>query len=125
MSRPLAIIALLLLLPLLQGCFAPPVVIASAGLGALQTGTTAFIRGELEHASANPLDIASQATREGLQDLQFPIVSERIGRTSADILARETSGRAIKVHLEQKSPMVTKFSIRVGVWGDQAVSQLV
>lgn len=125
MTRPALILALLLLLPCLQGCFAPPVVIASAGLGALQTGTTAFIRGDLEHAAAYPLDIAFQATKDGLRDLQFPIVSERHGKTSADIVVRETEGRAIKVHLEMKSPTVTQFSIRVGVWGDQSMSQLV
>lgn len=109
---------------LLQGCGAP-LVIASAGLGALQTGTTAFIRGELESAEPYPLDVAHQAARDGLVDLRLPIVSERITRNSAAIIASETGGRAVKIYLERKSPVVSKINIRVGVWGDQAMSRLV
>ena len=122
-TLPATLVALALV-ALLPGCGAP-IVIASAGLGALQTGTTAFIRGELESADNYPLEIMHQAARRAINDLQMPIVSERIGRDSGSIIARETEGRAVKIFLERKSPIVTKLNIRVGVWGDQAVSRLV
>jgi hypothetical protein len=110
---------------LAAGCFAPAVVVASAGLSAFQTGTTAFIRGELEYADAVPMDVMHGAALDALRELRFRVVSERLGRTEAGIVAAEVGGRSIRVVLEAKSVLVTKVNIRVGVFGDQAVSRII
>jgi hypothetical protein len=124
MMRPAAILLLIATLGV-GGCFAPPIVIASAGLSAFQTGTTAFIRGELEYADAVPLEIMYEAVGKAVDDLQFTRVSERMRPNFASIVVQETGGRAVKIVLERKTPLVTKVKIRVGVFGDQAVARLV
>jgi hypothetical protein len=109
----------------LPGCAAPPMIVASAGLTAFQEGSTAFIRGEIESADAIPLSAFYQASLEALNDLDFRITRSALGARSARIKALETGGRTIHVDLEKKSPLVTKVNIRVGVFGDQAVSRLI
>jgi hypothetical protein len=109
----------------LSACAAPPMIVASAGLTAFQEGSTAFIRGELESADAVPLGAFYQAALDALSGLNFRIVSSRLAPRGARIQALETGGRSIRIDLEKKSPLVTKLNIRVGIFGDQAVSRLI
>ncbi len=105
------------------GC--APTVVATAGFGALQAGTAAFINGELEAAQVAPLAAVRKATEEALAELQFEVVSQRHSETSASFHARETHGRSITIELRAKSPVVTKANIRVGLMGDQVMSRLI
>ena len=106
------------------GC-AAPAVIATAGFGAIQTGTEAFIRGELEAAVAHPLDEVFAASEAALYELQFPLKSSKLNQFNGYINARESQGRGVDVDLEKKSPIVTKINVRVGLFGDQAISRLI
>lgn len=111
---------------LLAACPAcAPTVVATAGFGVLQSGTAAFINGELESAQIAPLDIVYECTLKALNDLQFKIVSQRKGAASASIHAQEVHGRSITIKLSAKSPVVTKTNIRVGLMGDQVMSRLI
>ncbi len=104
---------------------AAPVVIASAGFGALQTGTEAFIRGELEAAVVHPMEHVFQAAQDAMTALNFPSRGAKMGEANAYVLAKEVQGRKIDINLQMKSKNVTKINIRVGVFGDQAVSRLI
>jgi hypothetical protein len=108
----------------LSGC-AAPALIATAGFGALQTGTEAFIRGELEAAVANPMAEVFAAGEAAVIELGFKITSSKLGQVNGYIRTRETQARKIVIDVEMKSPMVTKINIRVGVFGDQAISRLI
>lgn len=108
---------------MLGGC-AAPTVIASAGANALQQGTSAFINGELDAAQIASLETVYKAGLDALGDLQFPITSSRLNKSSAGITSKEINGRAIRIELNAKSPIVTKINIRVGILGDQAISRL-
>jgi hypothetical protein len=125
MTRSRLLIALAAAALALCGCAAPPMIVASAGLTAFQEGSSAFIRGELETADAVPLSLFYQASLDALHDLNFRVVSSSLGPRGARIQAVETGGRSIRLDLEKKSPSVTKLNIRVGVFGDQAVSRLI
>ncbi len=114
---------MLILAICLGGC-AAPIVIASAAVPAVQAGTEAFVRGDLESAQIAPMESIYTAARQTLKDLEFPIVTERMGKNTAFIKAKELGGRPITVELERRSQQVTKTTIRVGVWGDQAISRL-
>lgn len=100
-------------------------IIATAGFGALQTGTEAFIRGELEAAVAHSLPIVFKAAQDALKELEFPLRVAKLGEHNGYVLSRETQGRKIDISLEMKSPQATKINIRVGVFGDQAISRLI
>jgi len=106
------------------GC-ATPVIIATAGLGALQTGTEAFIRGELEAAVANPMEEVFAAAEAALKELEFPVSGSKLGKHNGYVRAKETQNRKISIDIEMKSPLVTKLNIRVGLFGDSAVSRLI
>lgn len=108
----------------LPGC-AAPALIATAGFGALQTGTEAFIRGELEAAAANPIAEVFAAGEAAVVELGFKITNSKLGAANGYIRTKETQGRKIVVDVEMKSPSVTKINIRVGVFGDQAISRLI
>ena len=108
----------------LGGC-AAPIVIASAAIPAVQAGTEAFVRGDLESAQIASMERVYTASLQALTDLKFTIISKRFGKNSASITAKELGGRHIDVSFERRSSEVTKTTIRVGVWGDQAISRLI
>jgi len=116
---------IVVLIALMPGACAAPAIVVTAGLGALQTGTDAFIRGELESTVPQTMTHVFQATQEALLELEFPIRRADIGDKNAYVVSAEAQGRKIDVSLELKSPMVTKLNIRVGFFGDQTVSQLI
>lgn len=102
-----------------------PALIATAGFGALQTGTEAFIRGELESAVANPMAEVFAAGEAALLELQFKVTNSKLGKDNGYIRAKESQGRKIVVDVEKKSDLVTKINIRVGLFGDQAIARLI
>lgn len=116
---------LVLLLALFHGACAAPAIVMTAGLGALQTGTEAFIRGELESTVAHPMREVFEATQLALLELEFPVRHADLGDLNASVVSAEAQGRRVVVSLESKSPLVTKLNIRVGVFGDQTVSRLI
>lgn len=113
------------LIALIPGACAAPAIVVTAGLGALQTGTDAFIRGELESTVPHTMAEVFEATQAALLELEFPIRRADIGDKNAYVVSAEAQGRKIDVSLELKSPIVTKVNIRVGVFGDRTMSQLI
>ncbi|MFN0134039.1 MAG: DUF3568 family protein [Phycisphaerales bacterium] len=105
------------------GC-ATPVIIATAGMSALQAGTAAYIDGRLQAAHVVSLGDAYAAASAALVDLKFNILSSKVREGSALIAAAEDDGRGIEVSLSRRTARVTKVSIRVGLFGDQSVSRL-
>jgi hypothetical protein len=109
------------------GCVGfPPLFAASAGLSAVQAGTSAYIGGELESSEVVEMNTLFQIVQEVMvEELGFEITRARTGDNLAYIQTRETQGRRIRITLERKSPIVTKFNIRVGLFGDQSMSRLI
>jgi hypothetical protein len=101
-----------------------PVMVASAGVSALQYGTAAFVNGELEAAHVADLETVYQAALDTVRDLKFREEFVRVTDRTGYIHVRELTGRRIKIFLEARSSIVTKINIRVGVFGDQAISRL-
>jgi hypothetical protein len=56
-------------------------VIASAAVPAVQAGTEAFVRGDLESAQIATMEQMYIATEQALNDLEFRIISQRLGKT--------------------------------------------
>lgn len=108
---------------MVPGCTAP-VIVASAGLAAAQTGTNAYINGELEAAHIASMEQMYGVVNDVLESLQFKITLRNMGKNTAYVFAEESAGRSIKVFLERKSPLVTKSNIRVGLFGDQSIARL-
>jgi hypothetical protein len=103
---------------------APPVV-ATAGVSAVQAGTMAFVNGDIEVAFRVPLNDAFAAGHRALQRLEVPVEKESLYEGIAFLTGKLADGRRIKIVLVKQSAVLTKFSLRVGTFGDQPVSRLV
>lgn len=108
----------------LSGCVTPFDFAANAGLGVAQAGTSSFIQGTLQAAFDRPMDEVVDAARRTLVKLGYAITREDIGPHYAQLLSSQADGSSIVVKFKKSSDAVTGLSIRVGFWGDNAVSRL-
>jgi Protein of unknown function (DUF3568) len=109
------------------GC-APAVVVTAgitAGLGLAQTQANQFINGELKAGRMVTMDDARAAVRAAMNELQLTIKADRRRTHKAYMMGQAPGADEIGVSFSTISPIATKIEIRVGIFGDQAVSQLV
>lgn len=109
----------------LWGCLTPFDLAANAGLGVAQAGTSSFIQGTLTAAFGEPMVKIADASRRALVRLGYEITREDSGTFYMVIQGDQSDGSDIVVKLRESSPTVTGLSIRVGLWGDNAVSRLI
>lgn len=109
------------------GCASTAVIAAAgvtAGFGLAQGQAEAFINGELKAARMVSLESAEEATLATFEELQVSVKVHRRGATDRYIMAKAPDGPEFRVTISAKSPVVTKFEIRIGMMGDQAVARL-
>lgn len=94
----------------------------AAGAGA---GTVAYIRGELNSPLEASLDQAIAATRKAIDELKFHQISDKADALSAEFQLRDAQDDSIRVLLKRQTDNLTNVSIRVGTFGDEAISQTV
>jgi hypothetical protein len=109
----------------LGGCLTPIDLAANAGLGVAQTGTSIYAQGTLQAAFNAPMDRVLEAVRSVMDELQYPKSFEEIRDTAATLNFTQTDGSVISIRTRRSSPTVTGLSIRVGFWGDPAISRLI
>lgn len=97
------------------GCVA---VVAGAGAGA----AVAYVRGDLDATLNASFDKATKAANAAMGDLKFAKVSENKDALQAIIVARNAADKRIEVRVEKVGDSVAKVKIRVGVFGDEALS---
>jgi hypothetical protein len=114
-------IALLFMSFMLQGC-----VLLAVGAGAAAgAGTVAYIKGELQTTYAASLDRTWNATLEALRDLDYKVITSEKGGAEGEIEAKQIGGDKVKVALSISGPGTTLVKIRVGVFGDEAISRAI
>jgi len=118
-SRPLVSLLVLTLslgaLVLNQGCVA---VVAGAGAGA----AVAWVRGDLETTLDVGLDKGVEAANAAIAQLKFAKVSEKKDALQAILIARTAADKKIEIRVEHQAAKVTKLKIRVGLFGEEALS---
>jgi len=107
------------------GCVTPFDFAANAGLGVAQAGTSSFIQGTLQAAFDKPIEKVLEASRRALTDLGYEITREDSGSHYAQLQGAQADDSSIVLKLRKSSETVTGLSIRVGLWGDNAVSRLI
>ena len=98
------------------------VVGAAAGAGA---AGYAYVSGELKTTQSNSLDQVWSATQSAMNDLEFPIVSRKKDALQAELVARNSADKKIVVDLKKVSDTATEIRIRVGAFGDEAISRTI
>lgn len=109
------------ILALSSGCFAVAVG-AAAGAGA---GTVAYIRGELDATLGSGVDRTVNATDSALAQLGFAKVSETRDELAAGIIARTSDDKKIEIKVTKEAEGLSKVSIRIGTFGDEAISRAI
>lgn len=101
-----------------SGCLA---VAAGAGAGA----AVAYVRGELTATLSSNYDAVTEATNRAIEQLQFAKVSERKDALLDVIVARNAADKKVEIRLENTARDLTKVRIRIGVFGDEALSMAI
>lgn len=119
MQKRQVFLMLLFLCPLLaaQGC-----VVAAVGAGA---GTVAYVRGDLEVVEREKLDAVYKATEKAISELELAVSKKTKDAMSAEIIARDSQDKKIKIKLSATAEGTTKLSIRAGLFGDETKSMLI
>jgi len=115
--QSLTAVMILLSLLLSSGC-AALVVGGAAGAGAV-----AYIRGELKSIEDVSLDQAFSAARQAMSDLELAVTSSEKDAFNGELIARGAGDKKIVVKLKKQSDAVTEIKIRVGTFGDEAMSR--
>ena len=105
-----------------------PLLVESGGCVAAKTAandTVAWIRGALEVVLDNPVDQVGSAATKAVNDLKFNTVVSKVDVVSGKITAETAQGTDIGILLNKVSDRATKVSIRVGAFGDEALSRLI
>ena len=101
----------------LTGC---PAVLLGAGAG---IGTVAYIKGELVTTLETSVQTIMPAVRATVVALGLEHVADESDVLTGKVVARSAHGEQITILLTRLTDSSTKLSIRVGVFGDRAVSQ--
>lgn len=93
--------------------------------GAAAAGTVMYVRGELQASLANPYPAVITATGEAIEKLQFRKISEKGDALKTVIVARTGSDKKVEITVKKVTDSVTKVEIRVGVFGNEALSMTI
>jgi hypothetical protein len=97
------------------GCVA---VVAAGAAGA----TVAYVRGALQSVLDAPIDRSGEAATQAVKDLKFSVISSKVDAVSGEIVARTSQDTKIEIQLKKLTGNSTSVDIRVGVFGDEAIS---
>ncbi|MGH9675660.1 MAG: DUF3568 family protein [Candidatus Acidiferrum sp.] len=104
----------------------------AAAVGAAAGGATAgfvYLRGSMYREYAAALPATAAAVRTALAELQFPAATEKDEIGKVTIETKTGDGVPVKIHLATVATRIpsdgpiTHVSIRVGVFGDETVSE--
>jgi hypothetical protein len=91
--------------------------------GAAGAGAVAYVRGELKSIEDVSLDQAWPAAKQAMSDLELVVTSSEKDAFNGELTARGAGDKKIVVKLTKQSDAVTEIKIRVGAFGDEAMSR--
>ena len=84
-----------------------------------------FEGGTLESKESGTVGQVYKATKNALQELSLPIISNLKESKTAQIQAEGMGKRPVSITLQKAGLMTTNIRIRVGVDGDESISRLI
>ena len=119
MKRAMSIVGLLLVMGIMvttqSGCL-----VAAAGAA---VGGVAYAKGDLDAIVDGNVDQAFDATKAAFEELKMPLLSSNNGAGEAKVEARVGTDNKATVNIKGQSEKASKVTIRVGTFGDEAISQ--
>jgi len=120
-TKLLMTLSLAALLAFGSGCV---LFVAGAVAGAGVAGY-AWVNGEIKTTVSASLNQSWQASLAALNDLQFPVSSKSKDALEGELTAQNAKDTTIKVSLKYISNTSTEIRIRVGTFGDEALSRTI
>ena len=114
-KRLMFALAMALCLPAVSGCM----MVVAGGAGA---GTVAYVKGELKAMLEAPLSRSIKATNSAIRKLEYIKISETSDALAARFIVRNAQDKKIEINLNKASERTTNIAIRVGMFGDQYIS---
>ncbi|HSI33577.1 MAG: DUF3568 family protein [Phycisphaerae bacterium] len=115
-TRPLIAALALGALALTQsGCL---LAVAAVGTGA----TVAYVRGDTESAMDAAPDRVTAAAKAALEDLKIVVVSSHASALDGDVVGRTAGDDKVHIVVKAQGERTSHISIRIGTFGDQAIS---
>ena len=102
------------------GCAA---IVVGGAVAAAGVGTYAYVNGEMKGTEAVSMDQAWSASQAAMKDLEFPILNKAKDALEAELTARTATDKRVVIKLKRVTDTATEIRIRVGTWGDEAMSQ--
>ena len=93
--------------------------------GAAGAAAFAYVKGEGRKAYAEPLPKTFVVVQAALKDVGLPLLHKDITRTSAKIKSVTSDGKDVVVILTREGEKVTMVSVRVGIFGDRGLTELI
>jgi hypothetical protein len=109
------------LLLLTNGCFLF-VVGAAAGAG---VAGYAYVDGEEKATVSASMNQTWNASLAAMKDLEFPVTDQAKDALEANLTARNASNTNISIKLKNLSNTSTEIRVRVGTFGDEALSRTI
>ena len=103
-----------------------PLLVAGPGCVAAKnvaSDTVGWIRGELTEVVDSPIDQVGRASTAAVNDMKFLSITSKVDAVEGEITAKTAQDTNITILLEKVTDKTTKISIRVGVFGDEAISR--
>jgi hypothetical protein len=119
--RPLATILLGTTLLLGTGCW----LVVVGAVAATAAGSVAYVDGKLEASLGNSYESVVTATGRAISQLEFSKPEERRDQLSDTFVTYTAKGDHLEILVTKAGDNLTQVSIRVGTFGDQALSQTV
>jgi hypothetical protein len=95
---------------------------AAAGAG---VGGYAYVNGEEKTTESSSLNQTWNATLATMKDLEFPVTSQSKDALEGELTARNASNTNISIKLKNLSNNSTEIRVRVGTFGDEAMSRTI
>ena len=93
---------------------------AAAGIGGY-----VFVKGELKSTENAPMERVWMASLGAMEELKFPVTMQNKDAVSAQITARTAQDKKVHIALKSVGESSTEIRIRVGTWGDEALSLVI
>lgn len=91
-------------------------------VGAGAAGTVAYVRGELKATVEAGLNETLAATNQAIREMEFAKISESKDSVYGTVVARTANDQKIEIKLTKVAAELTEVRIRVGLFGDEALS---
>lgn len=108
-------------IPLLGGC---ALFLIGAGVAA-GVGTVAYVNGDLRGSEEVSVDHAFTAVVKTMNELEFKISEQQKDAIAGKVVARRADGTAIGIYVKRQTDSMTEIRVRVGTFGDEALSKLI